>query len=1255
MEWLLLPALGITIWLLSRSLQQEQQLDALKRRLQQAEETSVHQAARASGEAERLRSQVLELLRAHSQLQRRISDLQEAFNAEPARPPPAATEAVPPSPAAAPPPVVASPENAPAVAPVPETAHDLANAAFAAATVAGLADPTAHAEPAPWTPNRVAEETAQLAPTTEPLSAAESDTVETLPPAYSAPPSQPVALNASPPPPVTPPLPSAAPPMSPAPASFDWEQLLGVRGAAWLGGIALAVAGTLFAKYSIENGLISPTLRVILMILAALGALVGSEFFLRPRYDVTANAACGAGVAVLYTAFFSAHALYDLLPMAPTFGLMLLATVTAALLSLRYNSIYIAVLGLIGGFATPVALSTGQDRPVGLFAYVLLLNFGFLWVAVQRRWHRLLSLSLAGTLLIQTGWAVTHLSPQKLPVLVVTSAVFALLYISVPLFMKRFDAEKHQALLWNATVAALWPFVFSLVLATQPSYAERWPLLFALVLCVDLGLFILAVERWSPLLWPALLGTCLTQLVWASTAWQPHHLPVLAGTSLLFALLFGLLPLAYRLRHKGQPVPETAQLTASFAALWPLVASLMVTASDFGGRHLLLYGWVVVAYLWTLLGGLREGRALRLIGAAAITALGAIQWLQLQLTPELLWPAALLLLIPVVVANLAPRLAPLLERADVQATPAQTRTILHELAASVSLLGLLGIAALVIGKGLAEPPWVLLVLLLAVFVLLGERSRPQALPLVQPVLTLIMAMMLWAWLLGVLGPDGDLLRVKSAARVLRDLAVPLLLAAAMQLRAAIRAQRGPVQVPKIEQLGLGSPGEMIWDSELSASLATFIGMIGAVLAMNESGLSQRPGLALLVLLGYNLLVLTTVMRQTVTLLVLCAELLSAAALGFWQRDHYQAVDFGTVMPLYGAFYLWFLLWPLGFLLAVPRLRARRSLFFAAGLAGPVFFYPLYKAWLSGLGDAVIGALPVVMATLSVAALAIIQALPSPGATPALSPEQLAERHLGHRALFAAVGIGFIALAIPLQLQKQWIAVAWALEAASVWWLFRKLPHPGLKYFGLALYCGVLLRLIPDANFLTYHERGMPVFNWLLYSYGVPCLCFLIGAAGLRPVEAKYRRRFEDFIPVLGTRVPLAGVIYYAGLVLVFVLINLEIADAFSVGRYTELWQERSYARDLTRSVSWVLYAITLLITGMRQSGRGQRFFSLGLMLLTVGKVFLYDLAKVGGIYRALSFLGLAVSLFVVSLLYQRLAFRTAKDPSKPAPPLEKQP
>ncbi len=1044
------------------------------------------------------------------------------------------------------------------------------------------------------------------------------------------------------------------PPPSPPATSFDWEQLLGVRGAAWLGGIALAIAGTLFAKYSIENGLIGPTLRIILLTLMGLGALVGSEFFLRPRFEVTANAACGAGIAILYTAFYSAHGLYDLLPMAPTFGLMLLTTVTAALLSLRYNSIYIAMLGLVGGFATPLALSTGQDRPIGLFAYVLLLNFGFLWVAIQRKWHKLLAVCLAATLLIQTGWALTHLTPEKLPILVATSVVFALLYLLLPLFVKQFDAEKHQALLWNATSAAVWPFLFAIVLATRPDYAERWTLLFALVLCLDLGLIVLAVERWAVLLWPALFGTCLTQLAWAQTSWSPERVPILAGVSLLFMVLLGLTPWLFRLRKKGPELPDAAHLTAGGAALWPLVLGLLTLGAPVGQQHGLLYGWLVLAYLWGVLTGTREGRVLRLLGGSALLAVLGLQWSERFLTADNQWKVALSLAVPVVLGNLVPRLAPRLSRA-LDESRAGLRTTLHELSAATLIVGLIGVVGILIAKGLAEPPWVLTFLVTLMFGLLGERSRPFALPIVQPVLTLLIAVLLWGWQFGVFDSDADVIRVKAAEQVLRDLAVPLLFAVAMQLRASLRSLRGRAMAPDVGDLGPGPPAQMIWDSEVSAGIATLVGMIGAMVALIDSGLSQRPGLALLTLLAYNLLFVTTMLRQTVTWILPVSQLLSTIALLSWQRDHFQRVDFPTVMPLYAVFYLWFLLIPLGLLLFVPRLRARRSLFFSAGLAGPLFFYPLYKAWLSGLGDTVIGALPVVMATLSVAGLAIVQALPRPGVTPKLSAEQLAERHLGHRALFAAVGIGFIALAIPLQLQKQWIGVAWALEAAAVWWLYRRLPHPGLKYFGLLLYAGVIFRLIPSTVFLQYHERSWPVLNWLLYSYGVPCLCFLIGAAGLGPVEAKYRRRFEASLPI-GT-VPLAGVVYYTGLLLIFALINLEIADAFSVGRYTELWQERSYARDLTRSVSWVVYALILLVTGMRQSGRGQRFFSLGLMLLTVGKVFLYDLAKVGGIYRALSFLGLAVSLFVVSLLYQRLAFRNAtpgKDKTSPAPSPEKQ-
>lgn len=1241
MEWLFVPTIGVLIWLITRSVQQEQELSELSRRLKSGEELNRQLVTQARADAERLRGQVLELLRAHSQLQQRLGMLQEAINAEPS--PPKSIEP------AAPPVVPKLSAATPAISQV----QDMEAVRLAAESTASAdpnptapSEPALHADPATLAhAEAVHAESVHAEAKPSPGLLSEATTPVPPPPPPSFSPSPPLSAAARDP------GPDAVAPAAASAPSFDWEQLLGVRGAAWLGGIALAVAGALFAKYSIENDLISPTLRIILLVLLALTALTGSEFFLRPRYTVTANAACGAGIAILYSAFFAAHDLYGLLPLPATFALMLLTTVTAALLSLRYGSIYIAVLGLLGGFATPLALSTGHDRPIGLFGYLLLLNLGFLWVAVQRSWHRLLSLSLSGTLLIQTGWAITHLSPQKLPFLVLSSLLFALLYILLPFVAKRFDPERHRALLWNATFAALWPFVFAVVLAAEPRYAERWPLLFALVLCVDLGLFLLAVERWAPLLWPALFGTCLTQLAWATQHVVPSQIPILVGVSLGFALLFGLLPLLFRLRRRDDEATDHAHRSAATASLWPMLAALGVLSSaNYDQRHLLLYGWTVSAFVWSSLTGLRYGRSLRLLGAATLLCLSMILWVSEQLTVALLWPSTLLVLGVVGFGSLLPRVGSLIQRTDVT-DKSTTQRVIEELAATIVLIGLIGFAAVIIHSGLADPPWGLVLLLVALFVLIGERSRPSALPFVQPVLTLVVTVTLWAWLLGALGPDGALLQVRPAARVLRDLAIPMLFAVAMQVRAAIRSQSGPAQLEQVEQLGLLTIKQRRWDSELAAGIATMVCMLGVVLAMQDSALSQRPGLALGVLLGYNLLVLTTVMRQTVTSLLLLAQALSAWTLSIWHLDHFQDIDFATVMPLYGAFYLWFLLTPLLLLWAVPHLRQRRSLFFASGLSGPAFFWPIYKAWLSGFGASMVGVLPVVMATLSVAALALIQALPRPAVTKALSADELAERHLAHRALFAAVGLGFLALAIPLQLQKQWIGVAWSLEAAAVWWLYRRLPHPGLKYFGLLLYVGVLIRLIPDQSFLTYHERGLPVFNWLLYSYGVPCVAFLVGAAGLAKVEAKHRRRFEELTP-LG-KIPLAGVVYYTGLLLVFVLINIEIADAFSVGRYTELWQERSYARDLTRSLSWVLYALTLLVLGMRQSGRGQRFFSLGLMLLTVGKVFLYDLSKVGGIYRALSFLGLAVSLFVVSLLYQRLAFRNAKDTKHSAPSSEK--
>src|SRR2546430_17463482 len=70
--------------------------------------------------------------------------------------------------------------------------------------------------------------------------------------------------------------------------------------------------------------------------------------------------------------------------------------VTAAMLAIAVgrDSQRVALLGLIGGFATPLLASQGQDAQVVLFSYLLILDSGVLVLTRARTWRGLEPLAL---------------------------------------------------------------------------------------------------------------------------------------------------------------------------------------------------------------------------------------------------------------------------------------------------------------------------------------------------------------------------------------------------------------------------------------------------------------------------------------------------------------------------------------------------------------------------------------------------------------------------------------------------------------------------------------------------------------------------------------------------------------------------------------------------------------------------------------------------------------------------------------------
>src|SRR5207248_5327043 len=255
-------------------------------------------------------------------------------------------------------------------------------------------------------------------PTERPEIVAQPKPAAPVIPPVSMPPPLPVT-------PVPPPIPETKPitpveevtmqTAAPPKRTIDWEEFMGAKMFAWIGGFALFLGIAFFVKYSFEHNLIPPELRIAIGFVVGAVLVVGGLLLKRKENAVTAQTLCATGILVLYAVTFACRAYYHFafFSLIPTFLLMMLITAVAFLLSVRLNAIIVAVLGIAGGFLTPILLSTNQDNPLGLFGYIALLDIGLLALAQRQRWNALPILGAIGTSLMQFAWVDAYFVPEK--------------------------------------------------------------------------------------------------------------------------------------------------------------------------------------------------------------------------------------------------------------------------------------------------------------------------------------------------------------------------------------------------------------------------------------------------------------------------------------------------------------------------------------------------------------------------------------------------------------------------------------------------------------------------------------------------------------------------------------------------------------------------------------------------------------------------------------------------------------------------
>ena len=914
-----------------------------------------------------------------------------------------------------------------------------------------------------------------------------------------APPPIPVAAQEISPPP---PLPTLEPEriLPPEPPrklvpAFNWEKFMGEKMLAWAGGLAAFLGVAFFVKYSFDNNLISPEVRMALGFVAGLGLLVGGVVMSRKEYAVLAHTLCGTGVVILYAVTFACRSIYhfEFFGMIPTFLLMVLITTTAFFLAVRLNAMVVAILGMLGGFLTPILLSTGVDNPFGLFGYIAILDAGLILVAINRRWLFLVALAAAGTIFMQIGWADEFFSKEryfegnKILIALAILLGFNVLYLAAAWWAKR-RSQLNWWLIGAKLALAATALIFTAWFLSFEPLAQRPWLMFSFVFLIDLSIAALVLLEDKVSLAQPIAGLAVFGLLalWTGDSLTKELLNAGLTFYLILAIFHSVFPV-WRQRRLGVGAPlwETQ--------LFPPLALVLVLIPIFRLTEISFAVWPVVLLVDLLA-----------IGLAVLTAslLSVLAVLLLTLAAT----GALIFKIPETLTGLP--------------TP-------------LFLIGAFSVFFVVVGVWLAR------------------KFKPEALT-------------------GGLQMSGN----------------------------------------------LAVPGNVAAQLPILSAILPFLLLDMVTLRLPLTNPSPVFGLALLLVV----LILGLTKLYSLDWMPAVGLVCVAALECTWHFNRFNPAEPAQPLAWYLVFLAVFSLYPFLFL---RQFAGKVVPWAAAAMAGPLQFFLVHRLVKASYPNEFMGLLPAAFAIPPLLSLVVVLKK-----TATANPARMTQL-----AWFGGVALFFITLIFPIQFDRQWITIGWALEGVALLWLFHRVPHAGLRLAGAGLLVAAFVRLALNPAVLEYHQRSATaIFNWYLYAYGVVTICLFAGAWLLAAPRHQ----------ILGVNAP--PLLSSLGTVLAFLLVNIEIADYFSSPGSTLTFQfSGDFARDMTYSIAWAVFALVLLVFGIAKRVRTPRYAGLALLGVTILKLFFHDLASLDQLYRIGAFVAVAAIAMLASFAYQRFYASSVKE------------
>jgi uncharacterized membrane protein len=228
----------------------------------------------------------------------------------------------------------------------------------------------------------------------------------------------------------------------------------------------------------------------------------------------------------------------------------------------------------------------------------------------------------------------------------------------------------------------------------------------------------------------------------------------------------------------------------------------------------------------------------------------------------------------------------------------------------------------------------------------------------------------------------------------------------------------------------------------------------------------------------------------------------------------------------------------------------------------------------------------------------------------------------------ALSVSFLTLAIPLEADARWVALGWAACGAALWWFGVRVNAAPLRGLAAALAVVSLVRLVVFDLTAYPDELVVPIFN----TVALPSLGVIACLLGALVATERFPRRLADVERIL------AGLTGLGILVVLWLALSVDVYHQFEMRDRLDIDSSVDWDRlaQMSLSVLWTVYATVLLAIGLRWQVAPLRWLAIGVYAITVGKVFLLDMAGLRELYRIIAFFVLAVFLGLAARVYQRM-------------------